>query len=68
MDSDIPVLIGSNANEGFLFLMTMYLPDIMPYSRELTAQEKNLTDEAYRAAIGRVYSYFPEVASTVAII
>ena len=48
--------------------MALYLPDIMPYSRELSAQEKNLTDEAYRGAIDRVYSYFPEVASTVAII
>ena len=30
VNSDIPVLLGSNANEGFIFLMIM-LPDIMPY-------------------------------------
>ena len=53
----IPVLLGSNANEGFWSLM-YYIPDVMP-NRELNATEKNLTTEQYNANVAKIYNFYP---------
>ena len=58
INSNIPVLLGSNANEGFWSLM-YYLTDLMP-NRELAPQEKNLTQEEYYKAVESLFTFYPK--------
>ena len=53
INSNIPVLIGSNANEGFWSLM-YYLTDLMP-NNELTPQERTLSQEEYYKVVESVF-------------
>ena len=54
IDKNIPVLIGSNKNEGFWSLM-YFLYELMP-NRELTDEEMTLDPEEY-------YNYTDEILS-----
>ena len=61
-NTDVPVLLGSNANEGFWSLM-YYLTDILP-NRELSESEKVITEKEYKDTVANVFKFYPEKAST----
>ena len=58
IDSSIPVLIGSNANEGFLSLM-YYLTNLMP-DKEFTSKQRNLTTHEYQRLVEVVFNFYPK--------
>ena len=61
-NTDVPVLLGSNANEGFWSLM-YYLTDVLP-NRELSESEKVITEKKYKDTVANVFKFYPEKAST----
>ena len=61
IDWSIPVLIGSNANEGFWSLM-YYLTDLLP-NKELTDKQKTLTKGEYHKHVESIFSFYPEEVS-----
>ena len=61
-NTDVPVLLGSNANEGFWSLM-YYLTDVLP-NRELRRSEKVITEKEYKDTVANVFKFYPEKAST----
>ena len=61
-NTDVPVLLGSNANEGFWSLM-YYLTDVLP-NRELSESEKVITEKEYKDTVANVFKFYPEKAST----
>ena len=58
IDSSIPVLIGSNANEGFLSLM-YYFTNLMP-DKEFTSKQLNLTTHEYEKLVESVFNFYPK--------
>ena len=58
VNPDIPILIGTNANEGVWFLM-YYLTDLMPNS-ELTADQRTLTQDEYMQTVSSIFTFYPE--------
>ena len=54
--SDIPVLIGSNKNEGFWSLM-YFLTDLMP-NRELSGEEMTLNMSSYINYVDSILSFY----------
>ncbi len=58
---EVPVLLGSNANEGFWPLM-YFLTDVMP-NKELSEEEKNLAFDDYQNRVGSVFTFYPESVS-----
>ena len=60
-NKDMPVLLGSNANEGFWSLM-YYLTDLLP-NRELSESEKVMTEKEYKDTVANVFKFYPEKAS-----
>ena len=57
IDSTIPLLLETNANEGFWSLM-YYLTDLMP-NRELEESERELTHEKYNEYVQNIFSLYP---------
>ena len=55
---EIPVLIGSNKNEGFWSLM-YYLTDLMP-NRELSDEEMTLNMTSYMGYVNNILSFYPK--------
>ena len=63
--ADVPVLLGSNANEGFWSLM-YYLADLLP-NRELSESEKAMTEKEYKDTVANVFKFYPKKASNIYI-
>ena len=61
--SDVPVLLGSNANEGFWSLM-YYLTDLLP-NRELCDNEKIMNETQYQDTVANVFKFYPKKASNI---
>ena len=55
---EIPVLIGSNKNEGFWSLM-YFLTDLMP-NRELSNEEMTLNITSYMGYVNNILSFHPK--------
>ena len=62
-DTDVPVLLGSNANEGFWSLM-YFLTDLFP-NRELSESDKSMTQKEYKDTVANVFKFYPEKASNL---
>ena len=60
-DRDVPVLLGSNANEGFFHLI-YYLTDLLR-NKELSESDKALTEKEYKDIVANVFKFYPEKAS-----
>lgn len=58
---DVPVLIGTNANEGFMNLM-YFMKDIMP-NAELTIEEKDLPKAVFERKVTLMYGQYPPSVS-----
>jgi acetylcholinesterase len=58
--SDKPILLGSNANEGYWSLL-YYMYDLMPWDREASKKEMALSDEEYKARVSSLFSFYPEM-------
>ena len=63
--ADVPVLLGSNANEGFWSLM-YYLTDLLP-NRELCDNEKIMNETQYQDTVANVFKFYPKKASNIYI-
>ena len=57
ISADIPILIGSNANEGFFSLM--YADMEMFPNKELTIDQREMTEEEYYNAVEGLFNYYP---------
>ena len=57
---DVPVLLGSNANEGFWSLM-YYLTELLP-NRDLTENEKVINETQYKDTVANIFKFYPKKA------
>ena len=58
---DAPVLIGNNANEGYLSLLYL-LPNMFP-NNELKLTAREFTEEQYMEAVSNIYNFYPTSVS-----
>ena len=58
---DAPVLIGNNANEGYLSLLYL-LPNMFP-NNELKLTAREFTEEQYMKAVSNIYNFYPTSVS-----
>ena len=62
-NKDVPVLMGSNANEGFWSLM-YFLTELLP-NRDLTENEKVINETQYKDTVANVFKFYPKKGSNM---